>query len=439
MDSDVEVEVDEEAVFVESVTETTTTTITPPDTCHSLSYAYQTYLRHDEQEQNHWEDVCRSYRQYATFAMQQWMNHQYRLHGLSEDQRQLLPAGLRQETSEFQSRAAAYKDAAIRNQFCLDCILRHAGQPHSQQAVSRTYSTDSQMSKISSVLKSLARDWSADGKEERDMAYTPIMDAVRKYLPCGTSLDPPRVCVPGAGVGRLACELSAAGYSVQGNEFSLYMLLASDFVLNGPLHPSTPLAISPYLLESRNVHAVTDPMRVVNIPDIEPFTMIMSSRQRLRQGNRDEQKQQKQIKEEQAESITYDSLDDDEMSNLNNDISHDDDGSDECAVDNTPPDFSMAAGEFISIYGTEREQGRWDAVVACFFFDASPSIVEYFQVVYRMLKPGGYVFHFGPLLWHWSGHALWPNDRLSEKLPILGHQQVLIAHLDLSLNNVLEV
>lgn len=94
---------------------------------HSLSHAYQTYLSHDRAEQNHWDEVCRSYRSYATFAMLQWHNHQHRLHALPEEQRRFLPASLRREdmSLEFQKRAALYKNAAIRNQFCLDCILRH--------------------------------------------------------------------------------------------------------------------------------------------------------------------------------------------------------------------------------------------------------------------------------------------------------------------------
>lgn len=60
------------------------------------------------------------------------------------------------------------------------------------------------------------------------------------------------------GVGRLALELVSRGYAVQGNEFSLHMLMASDFILNGP---SRPMAISPWLLESRNVHSPDDPVR----------------------------------------------------------------------------------------------------------------------------------------------------------------------------------
>lgn len=322
---------------------------------HSLSWAYQTYLRHDRKEQNHWQDVCQAFRQYAIFAMTQWANSQYRLHSLPETQRAHLPPALRIDTPDFEERSKLYKEAAIRNQFCLDCILRHSGEQHSQEAVSDgTYASDEHISKVTSVLKSLARDWSIEGKAERDTTYPHILKLVEKYIP-KTSEDGTRcrVCVPGAGVGRLACEIRAQGYSVQGNEFSLFMLLASDFVLNGAVGSrENPLRISPYLLESRNTHSFEDMCRTVSIPDMDPFEMVQSS--------------------------------------------------------HPGTDFSMAAGDFASIYSQDKM--AWDGIVACFFLDTSPSIVEYLQVAYDMLKPGGVLIHFGPLLWHWSGPAMRPND-----------------------------
>jgi N2227-like protein len=187
---------------------------------HSLSLAYQTYLRHDQKEQNHWDDVCRAFRQYASFGMAQWANHQNRFQAMPEVQQKVLPKALRIDTEDYQMRATQYKEAAIRNQFCLDCILRHAGMPHSQQPLNSnaggdgnngssqpldaTIVSDSQLSKTSSVLKSLARDWSADGKPERDMAYGPLLKQLKQYLPLPKGEDvgkkpPPRICVPGAG------------------------------------------------------------------------------------------------------------------------------------------------------------------------------------------------------------------------------------------------
>lgn len=185
--------------------------------------------------------------------MQHLTNAQYRLTSLPEAEKQVLPAGLQDGSEEYKNRTKDFRDAAIRNQFCLDCILRHADQNHSQERPGgREAVSDAQISKVSSVLKSLARDWSQDGKAERDMTYEPILNSVKHLVPIGDNQKPPRISVPGAGVGRLALELVRLGYATQGNEFSLHMLLASDFILNGQVcTPERPLAISPWLLESR--------------------------------------------------------------------------------------------------------------------------------------------------------------------------------------------
>jgi carnosine N-methyltransferase len=160
-------------------------------------------------------------------------------------------------------------------------------------------------------------------------------------------------------VGRLAFELTKLGYGVQGNDFSLFMLLASDFILNGGIAtPDHSLTISPWMLESRNVHVSSDTIRTVRIPDVDPLDILSGA----------------------------------------------DDGS-------AMPEFSMAAGEFGSIYNHPKEEGRWCAVVSSFFLDACPSIVESLQLIYRMLRPGGLLINFGPLLFHWSGPAMRPDDK----------------------------
>jgi hypothetical protein len=173
----------------------------PHAAVHSLSLAYQTYMQHDKEETDHFADVARAFRQHAAFAMSHWANHQYRLHSLPESQRQVLPNALKRDTDDFNERATQYKEAAIRNQFCLDCILRHAGVPHSQEIISMAQTAgDSQISKISSVLKSLARDWSADGRAEREMAYTPMIRQIQRYLPIpDVGNFRPKICVPGSG------------------------------------------------------------------------------------------------------------------------------------------------------------------------------------------------------------------------------------------------
>lgn len=77
------------------------------------------------------------------------------------------------------------------------------------------------------------RDWSSAGQEERDASYLPVLNAVEKRFPPAThDTKAVNILVPGAGLGRLAHEFARRGYNCQGNEWSLYMLLASNFVLN---------------------------------------------------------------------------------------------------------------------------------------------------------------------------------------------------------------
>lgn len=80
--------------------------------------------------------------------------------------------------------------------------------------------TEHEMEKLRSTLRQLHRDWSEEGKVERERAYKPILDAVQRHCPINSRAERrPRVLVPGCGLGRLPFEIAQLGYSCQGNEF----------------------------------------------------------------------------------------------------------------------------------------------------------------------------------------------------------------------------
>lgn len=73
-------------------------------------------------------------------------------------------------------------------------------------------------------------------------------------------------------------------------------------------------------------------------------------------------------------------------------------------------DFSMCAGEFVDSYS--EQESEWDCVLTCFFVDTAPVVFEcvqrggvmcrYVELIYKILKPGGYWINLGPLLYHWQ-------------------------------------
>lgn len=79
-----------------------------------------------------------------------------------------------------------------------------------------------------------------------------------------------RVLVPGSGLGRLPWEVAARGYSCQGNEFSYYMIVASNFILNCLPPGKNSIEFYPWCLQSSNVKKGREQIRGVAVPDIHP-------------------------------------------------------------------------------------------------------------------------------------------------------------------------
>lgn len=196
------------------------------------------------------------------------------------------------------------------------------------------------MEKVKTTLKQFVRDWSSEGKAERDACYKPILEALDSRYPPGAVRNKLRVLCPGAGLGRLCAEVAALGFSCQGNEVSYFMLLGSNFVLN-MCNTLFEFSIFPFIHQTSNVLSIADQAREIKIPDVNPREMIP-----------------KEI------------------------------------------EFSMAAGEFIESYA--EQHGEWDCVCTCFFIDTAKNIVEYIEVISNILKPGGLWINLGPLLYHFA-------------------------------------
>ncbi|KAJ1018479.1 hypothetical protein NDA18_006630 [Ustilago nuda] len=232
-----------------------------------------------------------------------------------------------------------------------------------------------QVDKIQSTLRQLVRDWSREGKWERSAVYEPLMEAVtsRYGKIAFDERGRVRILVPGAGLGRLAFEYAAQGYSCQGNEFSFYMLLASHYILNKSSQVDVH-TIYPFVHSSSNWRRAQDMLRAIRIPDVLPSTLPQTS------------------------------------------------------------EFSMVAGEFCEVYSKPEEKRAWHVVATCFFIDTAKNILGYLETFNHVLPIGGHWINAGPLLWHFensgnsrsgSGESLSIEltlDELIQLLPKMGFE-----------------
>ena len=204
--------------------------------------------------------------------------------------------------------------------------------------------------KVRYVLKNLARDWSAEAAGEREQSHGPIIRELTARLPPPKPDEgkyPPRVLIPGAGLGRLVMEIARRGYEAEGNEFSYYMLLTSSYVLNHA-EDANEWVIHPWVHSNCNHQSDAHQLATVRIPDVPAWSSGMNE---------------------------------------------------------TGGSMSMCAGDFVECYGDEQNVSAWDSVCTCFFIDTAHNVIEYLQVISRCLKPGGVWINFGPLLYHWAEGA----------------------------------
>jgi len=208
------------------------------------------------------------------------------------------------------------------------------------EAAERLAASEFYADKVRTTLVQIARDWSEEGRSERDAAYGPLLEALERRWPEVAQRRGVRVLTPGAGLGRLTFEIARRGFGSEGNEFSYFMLLASSLVLNHTTRVGQ-FALRPWIRHSTNVRCAADQLREVRVPDVVPG----------------------------------------------------DDGFGTMA---------MTAGDFLEVYGTAEQRGMWDCVVTCFFLDTAHNALAYIDTIAGLLRAGGVWLNLGPLLWHFA-------------------------------------
>ena len=62
----------------------------------------------------------------------------------------------------------------------------------------------------------------------------------------------------------------------------------------------------------------------------------------------------------------------------------------------------MVAGDFLEVYCSEANRGKWDCVATCFFIDTAHNVFQYVETIHHCLRDGGVWINYGPLLYHFA-------------------------------------
>ena len=186
------------------------------------------------------------------------------------------------------------------------------------------------------VISHVVRDWTSAGNQA---PYQWCVHELSLLYPLSSK---ERVLVPGAGLGRLAWEISNSGFIVDANECSLIMSTAAYNIFNqqasGVVHPFCYDSMANEINPTKRYDGI-------NYPGIE---INLSNQQ---QGK-----------------------------------------------------LSYTIGDFVGAYLIPSKQSTFDVVVTCFFIDTATNFFEYLHVIKHVLRTGGHWVNYGPLQWH--GNAL---------------------------------
>jgi hypothetical protein len=223
--------------------------------------------------------------------------------------------------------------------------------------------------KARSCVNQFYREWSAEGAVERSKCFDPVVAALEQEFASQAQRTKDmdrsnlKVLVPGVGLGRLVFDICRAGFSVEGNEISYHMLMASALVLNFT-HKAGQFNIAPFALNSSNHTSRADQFQTFQVPDVHPATELAND-----------------------------------------------------GPSNVPASerMSMSTGDFCVVYSRSDSAEAFDAVATVFFIDTAPNIIRYIEAVRNCLRAGGIWINLGPLLWHHTARKEHDDEETGEE------------------------
>uniref|UniRef100_A0A1B6LD18 carnosine N-methyltransferase n=1 Tax=Graphocephala atropunctata TaxID=36148 RepID=A0A1B6LD18_9HEMI len=233
----------------------------------------------DAEEKKHFQKVVNDFKSYRSHLAKKFSFNRQLVESLPERQQILLKS--------YKESLYEVEKCAEHNQGLIDLIIKdvffmfeNANAPMpcviktEEEEEDEEETTVMGVERVQTTLKQFVRDWSKEGASERNACYQPIIDEVIKnFPPEHCKPDEVKILVPGSGLGRLAFEIASRGYSCQGNEFSLFMLIASNFVLN-KCNEKEMYSLYPWVHQVENNLTPQHQMQLIFFPDVIPSALL---------------------------------------------------------------------------------------------------------------------------------------------------------------------
>ena len=185
----------------------------------------------------------------------------------------------------------------------------------------------------------LIRDWSIEGKEERELSYGKIINELKKYFDYDNKNiieNGVKILLPGTGCSRMAYELSKLGYKVEANELSYIYIMTCDYLFN--YAKKNEIEFIPRIKTFSSSFTEESVLRKHYIPDVDIKNDLLN------------------------------------IKNL---------------------DLKLIKGDFVKQYKDKKE--IFDCVITLYFIDYAKNILEFVEIIYNILKKGGVWINMGCL------------------------------------------
>jgi carnosine N-methyltransferase len=219
---------------------------------------------------------------------------------------------------------------------------------------------------IYNVFTYILRDWTIEREKEREESYGCIIKEVIKHFPPSSENSKNcKILIPGSGLNRLGYELCKLGYDIEGNDYLYLNGIFTDFIFNH-----------------------TKKNQFFFCPNIDGFSNYFN--------------------EDSVHKKYYFPDIDINLKSL-------------------PGNLKIYIGDFLTLY--DNFDDYFDCIITCYFIDTGQNIIEYIDIIHRILRKGGIWINFGPLSYHWTEYSDYisielPYDKLKEVICNYGFKYI---------------